>query len=176
MPVTAATAIAVPEPYGSQLQDAREAFGDPAGACTPAHVTLLGPTELDATTLAAYERHLDEVAATARPFDVHLRGTASFRPVSAVVFVVLAEGISSCEQLAAAVRSGPVRREQDYPYHPHVTVAQDVPDAALDRAFTELAGYEARFRVPGFTVYERVDGGWRVHREYAFPCERVFAE
>lgn len=164
--VTVATAIPVPEPYASQLRDAREGFGDGQALVTPTHVTLLGPTEVDASTLAAYEQHLAEVAAVRTGFRIHLRGTGSFRPLSPVVFVALAEGISSCEQLASAIRSGPVHREHDYPYHPHITVAHGVPEEALDRAFRELAGYEAEFPVTGFTLYEHVEERWRVHKEY----------
>lgn len=161
-----ATAIAVPEPYATDLRDARYRFGDPAALVTPTHVTLLGPTDVDDDTRAAYERHLARVAAEHQPFDVQLRGTATFRPVSPVVFVALATGISNCEQLATDVRSGPVKREHDFPYHPHVTVAQEVDADALDRAFAELAGYEARFHVDRFTLYERIGDVWSPHRDY----------
>lgn len=161
-----ATAIAVPEPHATDLRDARYGFGDPAALVTPTHVTLLGPTDVDDVTRVAYERHLALVAAEHEPFDVQLRGTATFRPVSPVVFVALAKGISDCEQLATAVRSGPVRREHDFLYHPHVTVAQEVDADALDRAFAELSGYEARFHVDRFTLYERIGDVWSPHRDY----------
>lgn len=166
MSLTVATAIPVPEPYASQLRDARDGFGDGQALVTPTHVTLLGPTDVDASMLAAYEEHLAAVASANAGFRIHLRGTGSFRPLSPVVFVALAEGISSCEQLAAAIRSGPVHREHDYPYHPHITVAQSVPEEALDRAFRELGEYEAEFTVAGFTLYEHVEDRWWVHEEY----------
>lgn len=165
--LTVATAIPVPEPYASQLRDAREGFGDQEALATPTHVTLLGPTDIDEPLLRAYEEHLASIATVNKSFRIHLRGTGTFRPVSPVVFVALAEGISSCEQLAAAVRSGPVHREHDFPYHPHITVAQELAEDALDRAFSELADFEAQFPVTGFTLYERVDGHWQVHKEYA---------
>lgn len=171
-----ATAIAVPEPYATDLRDARYRFGDPAALVTPTHVTLLGPIDVDAATRAAYEEHLANVAAGHEPFDVQLRGTATFRPVSPVVFVVLAKGISNCEQLASDVRSGPVRREHDFPYHPHVTIAQAVDGEALDRAFAELAGYEARFHVDRFTLYERIGDVWCPHRDYPLGGRSGLAE
>lgn len=168
MTLTVATAIPVPEPHARELRQARREFGDPEAKSVPTHVTLLGPTEVDEPTLRAYADHLERVAAAHQPFEVHLRGTASFRPVSDVVFVALVHGISSCERLATDVRDGPVAREHDYPYHPHVTVAQDLSDDALDRAFTELADYEARFAVPGFTLYRHLDGEWCPYREFRF--------
>ena len=48
-----------------------------------------------------------------------------------------------------------------------MTVAQDVPPTALDAVFADLAGFEAKFMVGGFTLFEHGrDGRWRPHREY----------
>ena len=86
--------------------------------------------------------------------------------MSPVVFVQLARGIGGCERLEQRVRSGPLARELPFPYHPHVTVAHDVADEALDRAFAELADYSAQFSVWGFSLYEHVDGVWRPQRDF----------
>lgn len=160
-------AIPVPDPFGPVLQAARARFGDPLAASIPPHITLLGPTVVEPTDLEVVSAHLDRVAAGAAPFTLHLRGTGSFRPVSPVVFVQVAEGIAQCERLERAVRSGPLQQDLRFNYHPHVTVAHEVGDGDLDRAFTELAQYEARFRVVAFHVYEHGDDGvWRPAREH----------
>ena len=96
---------------------------------------------------AAIDEHLRKVAADEDPFDIRLRGSATFLPVSPVVFVPLVQGIADCERLEAKVRSGPLQRDIRFPYHPHVTVAHDLPADALDRAFAMLSTYEAAFRV-----------------------------
>ena len=70
-----------------------------------------------------------------------------------MVFVSLVEGISQCEQLADAVRRGPLDVDLDFPYHPHVTVAHHLPDDRLDLAFTELADFECQFTVADFHLY-----------------------
>ena len=166
---TIGVAVGIPEPWGSQLDGHRAAAGDPMAAFIPAHLTLLGPTEIDASAdhSAKIEDHLAGVAAVHRPFHLHLRGTGTFRPVTQVVFVAVAAGISECEQLASAIRSGPLSRELHYPYHPHVTVAHDVADAALDAVFDELAGFEARVPIEGFTLYEHgADGHWHPQRRF----------
>jgi 2'-5' RNA ligase len=75
-------AIDIPEPWGQQLTDRRAAAGDPQAAYTPAHVTLLGPTELATEALPAVEKHLEAVAAGQQPFTIHLRGTGTFRPIT----------------------------------------------------------------------------------------------
>jgi 2'-5' RNA ligase len=155
-------AVSVPEPYSGELQEARARVGDPAADLIQPHITLLGPTVVPVTALDDVAAHLRAVAEEHAPFTVHLRGTATFRPVSPVVFVQVVEGIAACELLEVGVRSGPLAQELRFHYHPHVTIAHDVPDDALDRAFTELAAYEARFDVTEIHAYEHGDDGmWR---------------
>ncbi|MBO4259139.1 2'-5' RNA ligase family protein [Streptomyces sp. NPDC002144] len=169
--VTIGVSIAVPEPHGSQIQQLRAGFGDAAAHGIPTHVTLLPPTEIDGDALAAVEAHLTEVAAAGRPFPMRLRGTGTFRPLSPVVYVRVVEGAEACTWLQKQVRdaSGPVSRELQFPYHPHVTVAHGIDEAAMDRAFEELADYEADWPCTGFALYEQgADGVWRKLREFAF--------
>jgi len=161
--------VAVPEPYGSLLQRARAGFGDPAADGIPSHVTLLPPTEVAAEVLPLFSRHLAGVAAAGRSFLMRLSGTGTFRPQSPVVFVTLAQGAEECGALQEHVRSGPVRRRLDFPYHPHVTVAHGIAEEAMDRAQRELAQFAAAWTVTGFSLYEQGgDGVWRTHREFPF--------
>lgn len=163
--LTLGVAIPVPAPWAEQLVGWRSRVGDPAAARVPPHVTLLPPTEVPAASMPDIEAHLAATAAAFPPFEMHLSGTGTFRPVSDVVFVVVAAGIAQCERLESAVRSGPLARETRFPYHPHVTVAHDIPPDGLDRAYTGLAGFEARFPVPAFSVFEQETGGVWVPRK-----------
>lgn len=168
MGTTIGIAIDIPEPWGGELTRRRVAAGDLAAEHIPAHLTLLGPTEVGTTQQAEIEAHLTAVAAGHEPFALHLRGTGTFRPLTEVVFVAVVAGISECERLAAAVRQLPaIQRPTKYPYHPHVTVAQDVAPEALDEVFADLADFEAKFQVTGFTLFDHgPDERWRPHREY----------
>jgi 2'-5' RNA ligase len=163
---TIGVAVAIPDPYGSELQRRRASFGDPLASSIPAHITLVPPTRVPAAALGDIERHLRTAALGERPFRVHLRGTGTFRPVSPVVFVALAEGIGDCERLERKVRRGPLAAERAFPYHPHVTVAHRLPDDVLDRAFKELTHYECEFAVAAIWLYEHdADGVWRPRSE-----------
>ncbi|MEU0025249.1 2'-5' RNA ligase family protein [Streptomyces sp. NPDC006335] len=169
--VTIGVSIAVPEPHGSLLQEQRAGFGDAAAHGIPTHVTLLPPTEVADTALTAIEAHLTEVAAAGRPFPMKLSGTGTFRPLSPVVFVQVVQGAEACTWLQKQVRdaSGPVARELQFPYHPHVTVAHGIDEAAMDRAFEELGDFEAEWPCTGFALYEQgADGVWRKLREFTF--------
>ena len=165
---TIGVSLAVPEPWGSQLQEFRVANGDTQGATIPAHITLVPPVEVDAVSLDAVERHLGEVAARSPGYRVHLRGSGTFRPVSPVVFVNLVEGISQTEQLAQDCRRGPLALGLDFPYHPHVTVAHLPDDALLDQAFDGLGAFSCAFIVEAFHLYVHdADLGWKATRDYA---------
>jgi 2'-5' RNA ligase len=169
--VTIGVSIAVPEPHGSELQQLRAGFGDASAHGIPTHVTLLPPTEIDEDALPAVEAHLTEVAAAGRPFRMRLSGTGTFRPVSPVVFVRIVAGAEACTGLQQQVRdpAGPAARELQFPYHPHVTVAHGIDEAAMDRAFEELADYEAEWPCTGFALYEQgADSVWRQLREFTF--------
>lgn len=168
--------IPVPEPYGSRLQRRRAGFGDPAAHAIPTHVTLLPPTGADDDVLPAFAGHLAAVAERGRSFPMRLSGTGTFRPLTPVVFVTLAVGAPECAALQEHVRSGPVRRELDFPYHPHVTVAHGVPPEALDRAQRELAGFCAAWTVTGFALYEQDAAGvWHTLRDFPFGRPRAAA-
>ncbi len=164
---TIGVAIAIPEPHGRELQDVREGYGDPLARSIPTHITLLPPTEVDSADFDRLEKHLITIAESEQPFEIRLRGTGTFNPVSPVVFVSVALGISDCERVEARVRSGPLARDLAFPYHPHVTIAHDIPVDTLRRAFDEMATYDVRFRVWGFSLFEHgADGVWRPQRDY----------
>lgn len=160
---TVGVLITLPEPVVSEVDDYRLGIGDTNPTEVPSHITLLPPTTIAAADLPAVRDHLAATAADHAPYAVQLRGTATFRPVSPVVFVVLAQGIAQTEALAGAVRTGRLAVELVYPYHPHVTVAYDHDRATLDRAFEDFAHYDRTFEVRDFHLYVLDEGGHWCH-------------
>ena len=159
-------ALAIPEPHAAYLQGLRERFGDPLARSIPTHVTVLPPTTVDDSLMPEIDAHLTMVAGAVEPFRVTLQGSATFRPVSPVVFVVVADGVAGCQQLEGAVRSGVLWRPLQFDYHPHVTVAHDLSDDVLDAAAEELSQYSASFDVRQFTRYEHAGGVWVPRHDY----------
>lgn len=166
-PVTLGVALAIPQPHATVLTNWRRRVGDPAADLIWPHVTLLPPTPVPAGRLDEVEAHLAQAAASRQPFVMHLSGTGTFRPTSPVVFVQVARGVADCELLEKAIRCGPLERDLDFPYHPHVTVAHEVDDAALDEAYDGLAGFVARFPVDALVLFSRdADRRWQWRREF----------
>jgi 2'-5' RNA ligase len=164
---TIGVAIAIPEPYATELQTHRASFGDQQAKSIPTHVTLVPPTQLD-DSLEDVAEHLTHVASRHPRFRLRLRGTATFRPVSPVVFVNVTEGISECEMLAHEARQGPLAQQLAFPYHPHVTVAHHLSEPALDLAYEALADYDCAFVVESFDLFVHGDDGvWRTMSDFS---------
>jgi 2'-5' RNA ligase len=159
--------ITIPEPHASVLAGWRKRVGDRLGDLIPPHVTLLPPMAINRDDVPAVRTHLLKAAEASMPFSMHLFGTGTFRPMSPVVFIQVARGIADCETLEESIRSGPLLRELDFPYHPHITVAQEIPDDKLDEVYDGLSNFVARFPVDHFSVFERADdGSWHHHEDY----------
>ncbi|MGO3796818.1 MAG: 2'-5' RNA ligase family protein [Pauljensenia sp.] len=148
--------IAIPEPWVTQLTELRLGLGDLQGSLVPAHVTLLPPIPVPTARRTEVIRHLRSVAQRHQPFRITLRGVGSFRPASQVAFLRVDEGDDQCRMLADDIRTGPLDQPLRFPYHPHVTLAQDVEDPAMDLALDVAAHFEASWVVQGFRL-DRVD-------------------
>lgn len=165
--VTIGVAIAIPEPFGEYLRGRRLDFGDQMATKIPSHITLAPPIEIDQAALGLVEKTLVTVAAGVPAFEMVLRGTGSFRPVSQVAFVAVSEGIAPTEVLAKSIGDSLQLPDPEFPFHPHVTVAHNVEDAALDRAVEDLRGFSCRFQVTEVSLYTHDDGdGWTPIRTF----------
>ena len=146
-------AIAIPEPWAADLQAQRAAFGDPQASAIPTHITLVPPTDVG-DDLSAVEKHLTEVAAQQTFLPPPAAGDCDVPAgVTGRLLIVVSEGISACELLAQAARSGPLEQELNFPYHPHVTVAHHLDEAALDHAYETLADFDCGSRSTDFHLY-----------------------
>lgn len=139
----ASVTITIPDPWAGQLAA--------AGAHAP-HVTLFGPAPVGPRGIEALRDHVAAVTAEARPFELALEGTDTFRPHGQVVYVAVTDGAAECAALAAALGAGPVEGDGRFAYLPHVTIGYGEPDHVLDDRQAALADYEARFDVDAVFV------------------------
>src|SRR5262245_3353849 len=132
----------LPEPLGIHVQAWRRALGDPAAERVAPHLTLVPPQTVAEGDLDRAARLVDRVAAAAVPFLVELAGTGTFLPDSPAAYLAVREGGSALRALEAALQESPLDR-RTHPFHPHVTVAQDLPAHRIEAAAAELAGFRA---------------------------------
>lgn len=142
----------VPRPIRDVLTAIGIRVGDPLAKVLDPHLTFVPPTPIDSPGIVDFAVHVDKVAAATRPFRIGLHGAGTFRPVTDVVYARLAKGVAACSALAEELRSGPVAVVLEHPFYPHVTVAQNLPRAALDRAERELDGFVAECLVGEIVV------------------------
>jgi 2'-5' RNA ligase len=154
-----------------ELRQIRRGLGDPEDS--PAHITLLPPTPVAACQVETVASRIARRAEQFGTFRVHLRGTATFRPVSPVVYAELVEGFNQCLALEALIRPAVGQTEQRFPYYPHVTVANGCDDQALDQAQSAMAYIDTAFRVEAvaFCLLNH-DGNWRDIRHLALGGDR----
>lgn len=162
--VSVGIVIPVPEPHRSVLRQQRLSFGDTIARSVPPHITLI--TGIRATDWMAASDHARRVAAQTAPFRVVLQGTATFRPISPVVYLRVTEGFSACVSLNHELQSGPLASCAEFPYHPHLTLAHGVEEQQMNRALTSLADYKVGFAVDRIGLFEYdADGRWALQEE-----------
>jgi 8-oxo-dGTP pyrophosphatase MutT (NUDIX family)/2'-5' RNA ligase len=154
--------VLLPEPLASHVQAWRRAFCDPARDLIPPHLTLVPPQTVASEDLQAAVELVDRAAASAAPGVVELQGAATFLPESPVAYLVVKEGVPTLRMLEATLRTPPLD-QRSFPFHPHVTVAQDCPAEELEQAARDLAAFRAVFPLPELTLMEEDEhAGWRV--------------
>jgi 8-oxo-dGTP pyrophosphatase MutT (NUDIX family)/2'-5' RNA ligase len=152
----------LPEPIGIHVQAWRRALGDPAAERIAPHLTLVPPQTVADRDLGRATALVERAAARAVPFLVELDGAATFLPDAPVAYLAVREGGPALADLEAALRESPLERRVPHPFHPHVTLVQDLPAERIEAAARELAGFRAAFPVRELALLREERGKvWR---------------
>jgi 2'-5' RNA ligase len=153
----------IPDPLAGFLDRLRL---DLTPNCNPrAHVTVLPPRPIaNECDLKELTEHLEEEGRIALPFDVTL-GDIEVFPATKVIYVALARGERELHALHENLNSGQLEYDGPFPYHPHITVAQDFEPEQVEE-FTRIArerwkNYEGprRFTVDCLSFVQNVAPG-----------------
>ena len=106
-----------------------------------AHVTVLPPRPLRSSPDEAWQE-LQENLHNFQPFRAELGEIAIF-PGFQAVYLSIETGCQELERMHATLNTGRLAWEEPFPYHPHLTLAQELPPQELAAAM-ELAA--ARWR------------------------------
>jgi 2'-5' RNA ligase len=94
-----------------------------------AHVTLLPPRPLSAPDRAWTE--IKNLTPRFAPFEIRLQDVEVF-PVSDVIYINLDVGAAELRRLHDALAVGALQCQEQFEYHPHVTLAQELKPDELD--------------------------------------------
>jgi len=134
-----ALVIYLPPPLGSFLDDLRLEM---VPGCNPhAHVSVLPPRPLPLAPDAAIAESRRIVAGFA-PFDIEL-GRIEIFPQTDVIYISIEAGAEQLRRIHGALNQGALAFEEPFPYHPHVTLAQELESGQM-QTVRELA--ERRWR------------------------------
>jgi 2'-5' RNA ligase len=118
----------IPEPLAGFLDRLRQELVP--NCFLRAHVTILPPRPISASPEDAW-KIIKGVAPKLSPFEVELNGVKVF-PVSDVIYVQLSVGSEELRLMHAAMNVGGLYFQEPFPYHPHITLAQDLKPDELD--------------------------------------------
>jgi 2'-5' RNA ligase superfamily len=129
-----ALVVYIPDPLGKFLDDLRRIL---VPGCSPhAHVSLLPPRPLAVDWPVASEK-VRTVLQGCPPFEVELTKIEVF-PVTDVIYISIGHGASELRRIHTEMNSGPLEFQEPFSYHPHITLAQELPREKV-AATTELA-------------------------------------
>ncbi|MEQ1947083.1 MAG: 2'-5' RNA ligase family protein [Bryobacteraceae bacterium] len=106
------------------------------GCTARAHITVLPPRPITGTAENAWNV-LSEQLQDFAPIPVELGGVEVFRQ-SQVIYLSVKAGHQALEEMHHALNGGPVAFTEPFPYHPHITLAQELLVEAVPAA-TETA-------------------------------------
>jgi len=140
--------IYLPEPLAGFLDDLRLEL---VPTCNPhAHISLLPPRPLPVAPDAAIEQAC-RIVAGFPPFDIALGRIEKF-DVTDVIYISVEEGAEQLRQMHRSLNLGALALDEPFPYHPHVTLAQQLEAGQVEetlalasRRWSEFSG-PRRFR------------------------------
>jgi len=123
-----AQVIYIPDPLGRFLDDLRREL---VPHCNPhAHVSVLPPRSIAGDWRDAGEQ-VRACAVNWAPFEITLGAIARF-PVTNVIYIGLSAGESELHQMHTCMNAGPLESAEPFEYHPHITLAQEIPPTDLE--------------------------------------------
>jgi hypothetical protein len=118
-----ALVIYIPDPLGKFLDDLRRKL---VPGCKPhAHVSLLPPRPL-AVDWTVASGQLRAVLSAWTPFEIELTAVDVF-PVTDVVYIEVGRGARELHRMHVALNAGSLQFQDPFPYHPHITLGQQLP-------------------------------------------------
>lgn len=130
-----AVVIYIPEPLSRFLDDLRLEL---APDCRPrAHVSVLPPRPIGVPwQQAAEEARL--MAGEFAPFEIEAGNLALFPPTQ-VIYLEIARGAEQLHRMHDALGRGSLSFDEPFPYHPHITVAQELDPDTVTQAYEHAA-------------------------------------
>jgi 2'-5' RNA ligase len=171
-----ALVIYIPGPLGRFLDDLRREVVPDSNP--HAHVSVLPPRPLAVSWQTASEQ-ARALTDSWSPFDIQLTSIQVF-PVTHVIYLEVGAGASELRRMHAAMNGTSLAFQEPFPYHPHVTVAQEIPHSGVEavheiaqRRWREYKGERTFCAKHAVFVQGTIDNQWIDLAEYSFGAVAV---
>ena len=98
---------------------------DPHYALVSPHITLLPAITLEEEEVEAFVERVQEIAASIGPIQLDVNKVKSFQPVNNVIYLKI-EDDPNLTDLYEKLHALGKNSEEDYPFIPHITIAQQL--------------------------------------------------
>jgi 2'-5' RNA ligase len=142
----------IPEPLAGFLDRLRQELVP--NCFLRAHVTILPPRPISSTPEAAWET-VRTIAPRFAPFEVEMTQLEVF-PVSDVIHIAIGRGRDAMERMHDAINVDGLKYTEPYPYHPHITLAQDLKGDEVDELARVARARWAEYPLPKTFRVDRV--------------------
>ena len=137
-----ALVVYIPDPLRRFLDDLRRSLSP---GCNPhAHVSLLPPRTLKVPWQLACEE-ARRLTGDFAPFHIQAGDVQVFRQTD-VVYLEVGAGGDDLRRMHARLSQGPLAFPEPFEYHPHITLAQDIPPASLNEIYDSACRAWETFR------------------------------
>lgn len=134
----------IPEPLAGFLDRLRQELVP--NCFLRAHVTILPPRPISTSPEAAWGT-VRTLAPSFAPFEVEMTHVEVF-PVSDVIHVSIGAGRAEMERMHAGMNTDSLKFAEPYPYHPHITLAQDLKGDEVDELARVARARWAESQIP----------------------------
>ena len=142
----------LPDELGAFLDQVRR---DLVADCKArSHLSLLPPRALELSPQIA-EAQIQKMCLTAQPFVVRIGEVAVF-PMTCVVYLELESGQLDIERLHRELATHALDYNEPYPFHPHVTLAQNFDLGTVGERVEEAQARWESYRGPREFLLDRV--------------------
>jgi 2'-5' RNA ligase len=145
-----------------EIDGMRRALGAAALTRIPPHLTLVPPVNVRDDDLDEAVEIVRLVGQESRPVRLELGPPATFWPRNPVVYLSVGGDIPAVEALRERLLTGPLSRQDDRPFVPHVTLDQRIEPERIPAALEAMADYREWVTVERVTTlrFSEAEARW----------------
>jgi 2'-5' RNA ligase len=144
----------------AEIDGLRRALGEPDLTRIRPHLTLVAPVNVREAEFDAAEATVRAAGAATGPLDLELGPITTFLPDNPVAYLAVGGDVDGVKRLHDAVSQGPLHRESEWPFVPHVTIVDGVDPERIAAAPRVLPEFHKPVRVRAMHVLEEQSHRW----------------